>query len=83
MLRRVASVVRLVVFSMAAMVGTLVAELALAQSTPTLPDIGVNMEDTVDAVGSGLGGMIQPMLLLFGAILVAKLGMRWLRRTSA
>lgn len=66
----------------------LVAALALvvslvpqAQAQVTLPDLGVDTAGTATAIGTALGGVVATTITIFGAFLVVRFGLMWIKRT--
>ena len=49
----------------------------------TLPDLGISPADIVTAVGAAFGDFVQPVLLLFAAVLVVKVFKRFMSRSVA
>jgi hypothetical protein len=79
MIRRVnraASSVALAVFAIAV---ALQAGTAQAQTTPVLPDTGVDMTEYVTAFGAALGPVVGAAVLLACAFLLIRVGYRWIR----
>jgi len=49
---------------------------------PTLPDLGVDVEEYVSLMGTSLGGVFVAVLAVAIVFMVGKIGWRWLRRAG-
>lgn len=47
-----------------------------------LPDVGVDVADTVTDIGTTLGAVVLAVVGVYAAFLVVRFGMRWLKRTG-
>jgi len=54
---------------------------AHATDPVTLPALGVDVAGTATAISTALGTVVGTLIAIFGAFLVVRLGMRWIRRT--
>lgn len=54
---------------------------AESQAQVTLPDLGVDVAGTATAIGTSLGTVVASLVAIFGALLVVRLGLRWITRT--
>ncbi len=64
-----------------AVVLSLVAGLSRAQAQVTLPDLGVDVAGTATAIGTGLGSIVATTITIFGAFLIVRYGLMWIRKT--
>ncbi len=52
-----------------------------AAAQVTLTDIGVDTAGTATAIGSALGSIVATTITIFGAFLVVRYGLMWIKKT--
>ena len=66
----------------AVMAAVIVSGLSLSASAQvTLPDLGVDVEGTATAMATALGTIVASLIAIYGAFLVVRMGVRWMRGT--